>query len=63
MEKNQIIGFTLISTILVGYMFWQEAYAPEPVPVEQVVQTEKVEMIVNNLTNLLMKKFDATIRV
>ena len=29
----------------------------------ETLQTEKVEMIVNNLTNLLMKKFDATIRV
>ncbi len=45
MEKNQIIGFTLISTILIGYMFWQEAYAPEPVPVEPVVQTEKVQSV------------------
>lgn len=45
MEKNQIIGFTLISTILIGYMFWQESNSPELVPTDQVVQTEKVETV------------------
>lgn len=43
MEKNQIIGFTLISTILIGYMFWQESYGPKPLPApqEQVTTSEK----------------------
>ena len=39
MERNQIIGFTLISAILIGYMFWQEKFAPEPVPVQQEQQS------------------------
>ena len=30
LDKNQVIGFTLISLLLIGYMFYQEAYGPKP---------------------------------
>lgn len=39
LDKNQIIGFLMISLMLIGYMFYQEKYGPKPEPKKQEVST------------------------
>lgn len=50
MERNQVIGFVLISAMLIGYMFYQESITPPPT--EKQLTTETVSTESKNVTPL-----------
>ena len=55
LDKNQIIGFLMISLMLIGYMFYQEKYGPKPIaptPVEENSATAKSPTIIEDTNNV-----------